>query len=247
MRSSNEEAVSLFFGMENLIGALDGDSSKPSFWDRNVKDLPGARAVSDFLRKQIYVRIWRFAWLDQSQHRYLRQLQQLLDFVRAAQKEKSLARLQPAVDRLIEDSRNQGFYDRLRFPVLLAIDSLSKAPGKAMRAETERSLVLAAIALKRYTLRNGKLPVSLDALVPDILPAAPIDYMDGRAINYSSYPDGTFRLYSVGENAKDDGGDPALLPGKTGVGNWWNRKDTVWPASALPEEITHYRKAGKPD
>jgi hypothetical protein len=53
---------------------------------------------------------------------------------------------------------------------------------------------------------------------------------------------GSFVLYSVGTDGKDDGGETALLPSKTNVRMLWERKDYVWPAPALPEEIEAYRK-----
>jgi hypothetical protein len=106
-----------------------------------------------------------------------------------------------------------------------------------MRAETERSLVLCAVALKRYALRHGTAPASLDALVPELLASVPIDYMDGKPIRYRRNAGGGFVLYSVGADGRDDGGNVALMKGKTNLRNIWDRKDCVWPAPALPEEM----------
>ena len=111
-----------------------------------------------------------------------------------------------------------------------------------MRAETERSLVICAIALKRYSLRHGTPPASLDALVPEFVLSVPIDYMDGKPLKYHLNADGAFVLYSVGADGKDGGGDTALLPDKTSLHNPWDRKDCVWPSPALPDEIAAYRK-----
>ena len=110
-----------------------------------------------------------------------------------------------------------------------------------MRAETERSLVLTAIALTRYALRHGGLPESLSALVPQFLPSVPADYMDGQPLRFRREPGGSFVLYSVGEDGKDDGGDTSLRPGKTNLRIFWERKDVVWPAPASAEELEVYR------
>jgi len=88
----------------------------------------------------------------------------------------------------------------------------------------------------------GKLPTSLDSLVPAFLPKVPVDYMDGTAIKYRPGADGTCTLYSVGEDLKDNGGDTTLPPEKKNFRNLWDRKDFVWPAAALPEEVEAYRK-----
>jgi hypothetical protein len=75
--------------------------------------------------------------------------------------------------------------------------------------------------------------------------------MDGQPIKYRLAPDGTFVLYSVGENYKDDSGDSNLQPGKTAtynIYNIWNRNNVVWPQPASPDEIETFRKekrAGK--
>ena len=110
-----------------------------------------------------------------------------------------------------------------------------------MRAETDRSLTLCAIALKRYSLRYGKLPESLKMLVPEFLSSLPVDYMDGKPIKYRLHNDGSFTLYSVGEDGKDNDGDLSLPEGSKSK-DLWRRRDYVWPEPATLEEVEAYRK-----
>ena len=63
-------------------------------------------------------------------------------------------------------------------------------------------MTLAAIALKRYELRHGKLPASLEALVPEFLSTVPYDYMAAKPLSYRLKADGSYVLYSVGEDAR---------------------------------------------
>jgi hypothetical protein len=63
-----------------------------------------------------------------------------------------------------------------------------------------------ACALERYRLAHGGYPDSLDALVPDCIEAVPHDVINGESYRYRVRTDGTFLLYSVGWNQKDDGG-----------------------------------------
>jgi hypothetical protein len=120
---------------------------------------------------------------------------------------------------------------------------------KAANAEVARNVVITAIALKRYELRHHQFPATLDELTPDLLKVVPIDCMDGQPLRYRLKADGTFLLYSVGENGKDDGGDPSLEKGVTGSNfNWQNPKalDWVWPQPATAEEIQkYYEEQGK--
>lgn len=231
LRKSNDDTFHLFnFYWVDVFSGDEG--AERSFWQRTL----------DFLKKQVYCRIWRFAWLDQDQHRNLKQQQHLIEIARRAVSEKSFAAIQPAIAALDAESANKSWYDKLRYPEPQPFFTLSGVVKRAMRAETERSMTECAIALKRYSLRHGKFPTSLDLLVPEFVVSVPIDYMDGKPLRYRLNADGSFTLYSVGEDGKDDGGDTALLPDRTSTRNLWDRKDFVWPSPATPEEVEAYRK-----
>jgi len=113
-------------------------------------------------------------------------------------------------------------------------DSLEHCLLKVARIETRRTLVVTAIALKRYELRREKPAPDLNALVPGILARLPVDWMDGRPLRYRLKADGHFLLYSVNEDGRDDGGDPTSPEGKSA---WDNGRDLVWPTPATGSEI----------
>src|SRR5581483_243634 len=83
---------------------------------------------------------------------------------------------------------------------------------KVADAETGRRLLIAAIALKRFQMAHHACPAALSELVPQYLPKVPNDFMDGQPLRYQCKTDGSFLLYSVGENGVDDGGDPVVDP-----------------------------------
>jgi hypothetical protein len=67
--------------------------------------------------------------------------------------------------------------------------------------------------------------------------------VDGQPLRYRRNSDRTFLLYSIGENGKDDGGDPSLEKGVTSLSyNWQNPHalDWVWPQPASSEEVQKY-------
>jgi hypothetical protein len=239
MRKSNADAIATLFGPEEY---LPREETGLPWWERTLRSFPGGEVADDFLRKQVYCRIWRFAWLDQDERRYLEHAKGLLDIMRAASAEKSFGAIAPLLDHLHEKSLNRSFYDRLRHPQPDSVYSLSASIKKAMRAETERSLILCAVALKRYSMKEGKFPASLDSLVPAFLQMVPVDYMDGKAVKYHPGATNTFILYSVGEDLQDNGGDTTLSAEKKNLKNLWDRKDFVWPAPASPDEVEAYRK-----
>jgi uncharacterized protein YerC len=236
MRQSNQETASILFGLDEFAPPEDR-----AWWERTADALPGGGVAADFLKKQVYCRLWRFTWLDQDELHYLKFLQHLIAFSRDCCREKSFQALEPRLEALCLKSQNHGYYDRLRYPSVMSVNSLSRVLSRALRAETDRSLVVVAIALKRYALRHGAPPSSLTSLVPEFLPALPIDYMDGQPLKYRLQPDGQFLLYSVGEDGKDDGGDSSLRPGQTNLRIAWDRKDVVWPTPANTNELLLYR------
>jgi hypothetical protein len=104
-------------------------------------------------------------------------------------------------------------------------------------------MVITAIALKRYQLKRGSYPEKLSDLVPQILAATPLDAINGQPLHYRRNADGTFLLYSVGENGVDDGGDATLMPGAQETSLYWQNakaRDWVWPQPATQAEIEKY-------
>jgi hypothetical protein len=239
MRDSHQDAVGGLFGLEELF---DADASDRPAWEKFMRELPCGSEIADFLKKQVYARIWRFAWSHQAQRQSMEVMQRLIEIARKAAAEKSFASVRDDLTRLDERVLGKNLYDKLRYPNPQSIFTLSRAVARASWAEVDRSMTICAIALKRYSLRHGKLPPQLDALVPEFLSSVPTDYLDGHPMRYHLNSDGSFTLYSVGENGKDDGGDVSLLPEKSITRNLRDRKDYVWPAPALPEEIEAYRQ-----
>jgi hypothetical protein len=66
-------------------------------------------------------------------------------------------------------------------------------------------------ALERYRLAHGVYPATLDLLVPDAISGLPHDIMNGQPYHYLLRPNGTFLLYSVGWNQKDNGGKASFV------------------------------------
>lgn len=59
------------------------------------------------------------------------------------------------------------------------------------------------IAMKAYKMEQGRLPETLDELVPEYIDAVPVDDFDGKPMRYN--PEKKV-VYSVGEDLEDDGG-----------------------------------------
>ncbi len=243
LRNSNDDAFKVLFTWRNIFG---DDSWEPPEWERQMSNLPFGNDIVKFLQKQIFCRVWRFAWSHQHELRSARQIYELLEITRSLAKTHSFISLNAALEQFTKEAERRTVYDAWRFPDTPSYLVLAKLINKSARAQVECSATICAIALLRFALRNGKYPDSLEFLVPSFLPAVPIDYFDGRAMKYFLNSDGRFTLYSVGEDGKDDHGDGSLNSGKIGR-SVWDRKDAIWPTPATSEEVAVFRKTKSED
>ncbi|MDB6108606.1 MAG: hypothetical protein JWR69_356 [Pedosphaera sp.] len=93
-----------------------------------------------------------------------------------------------------------------RLMARLLLPAVSRCYQKSARAQTGVNEAILACALERHRLANGRVPDSLEALVPRFLPKLPPDVLTGEPLKYRRLDDGQFLIYSVGWNEKDDGG-----------------------------------------
>ena len=100
--------------------------------------------------------------------------------------------------------------------------AFSRAGEQSEITAQQRDAVLVAIALELHHRRSGAWPVSLDELVPDLLPAVPPDRFDGKPLRYRLIV-GRPLLYSIGWDRDDDGGKPTA-----GKGPGPRRGDADW-------------------
>jgi hypothetical protein len=187
--------------------------------------------------RALLAKAWLFAWSDQAAAHFLMSMQTLIDVHRTVVREQSALRLNRfrMESLIVADSspaRLRTVYTRGFLP------TLDKAAIKALRCETERALLVTDIALRRFQLRQARFPEQLDELVPEYLPAIPIDRMDGRPVRYRLNPDGTFTLWSIGEDLIDQGGDPTpTRRPEQPSWSWWLAMDAVWPTPASDDDI----------
>jgi len=187
--------------------------------------------LDDLVGDYILFPAYKVSSINDDELFHLRAMQQCLDSFRLLRAHRPWGEAKRSLDKTSNDiNRLVNSPERFRYWFSwMAIPNFQKAAGTGVRAETERQLTIAAIAIKRYQLRYGKTPPELAALVPEFVTSAPYDCMSGNALGYRLIG-GTFVLYSVGEDAHDDGGDPQSALG--GRFDLWEGKDVVWPVAA---------------
>jgi hypothetical protein len=70
-------------------------------------------------------------------------------------------------------------------------------------AEFQHAATRVLLAIKAFEAASGRLPASLDELVPDHLEAVPLDPFDGKPLRWSAERKA---IHSVGEDLADAGG-----------------------------------------
>jgi hypothetical protein len=188
---------------------------------------------------------WRWFWSYQDEVRDLPSFQVVIDASRMAETNQSFQSVQSFALAGLKLDQNSS-YDLRNFFAQSA-NALYSTLRKAIRIETAQNVVVTAIALKRYELRHHQLPATLAELTPDLLQAVPIDCMDGEPLRYRPNAEGTFLLYSVGDDGKDDGGNPSLQKNiqSSNYNYYWQNDhalDWVWPQPATEDEIQAYYK-----
>lgn len=217
-----------------------------------VEDMPWVTSekstAMDRLRLKLRALQWRYWWSYPDELRALKGYQALLDAPRSVSTNYALVsvrnELLSKIEKLSIPAADgwpglEPMKLDMHFFLSSSIVTLSGLFKRAAMAETAKQVTTTAIALKRYHLKHGAYPDSLNALIPDFLSEVPRDPMDGKPLRYHVDTDGTFRLYSIGDDGKDDGGNPAPPDGSTSI-QWQRGRDWVWPQPATPAEVRAY-------
>jgi hypothetical protein len=201
-----------------------------SIWNRGSASAQDR--LEDAVRDYALLPAYKLTSIDQDELFYLQTMQGFIAGLRLLQAQQPWVAAQAQANRAVTNLHAvaSSHLPWRYFVSLTSIPDYTRAGERAVQNETERQMTLAAIALKRWQLRHGKLPSSLEALVPELLAAVPWDYMSARPLCFRLKEDGGYVLYSVGLDGKDDGGDPTSMPG--GTPSLWGGRDAVWPSPA---------------
>jgi hypothetical protein len=120
----------------------------------------------------------------------------------------------------------------------VALTGLDRAVETNYRGLADRRLAAVALVVRMYAhVHGGQLPKSLDELVPKYLSAVPIDPTSaGQPIRYNGDDgDPDPRLWTLGENGRDDGGKDVVRAESTR----WNNENT--------DHVVHLRRQPRPE
>jgi len=169
------------------------------------------------------MRLMNRGWLQQNRVVHGRFLQGGID---ALEKHSRHDQLPSLDDGVLQMHGKRSVYGVVAATLAPAID---KAIGRAFEMESRRRLALTGLGLERHRLAHGAYPAELKGLAPAMVEAEWLtDPMDGAPMRYAARADGTYLLYSVGLDHRDDAGARmAREPRKMGGGGS-PKGDLVW-------------------
>lgn len=142
--------------------------------------------------------------------------------------ERGASRLDEEVEAL-----GAGFLAEQRYGIIyLLMPALSRALLNDEYHRMRQDATAAAVACELFRRRTGEWPTSWDELVPDLLPSPPLDRFVGRPMGLRII-DGLPRIYGVGTDLDDDGGEWVL----DHAGRVLNERSQRWRAAEQVEAM----------
>src|SRR5665213_2234543 len=223
LRASPGEFAKVFGGTSFMSGF--GSSASSGWWE----------SLTERPRYVIGETMWRSTWSYSDELHTLKSETVILETLRAMQTNRSqfykvdYDAMNTRLSSLGITNSGAALFRALEIPDFsdyFGGVGLGPVVNKMIQIETARRVVVAAIALKRFQLKHGKLPGSLDELSPEFFAKVPIDPYDGKPLRYHPKADGRYLLYSVGEDGVDDGGNPTNSASGNASLNWQRGRDS---------------------
>ena len=234
------EEVDLLAGLEQALvgerafGEMSFTSARNLAPDFPWPDNQGPRrTMGEALQETIVQPYWRMH-MDSDELLMLRHYQRSLETVRQLRGNGTWLVAKREFDASAAELNLELSHPIKRYRYALSrviIPNTTRASTTVVRNEIQRRLTIVMLALERYRLGQGNYPADLKSLVPDFLTIVPRDLMSTAPLNYRLNTNGTFTLYSVGEDGRDDGGDPQPV-GVTNRFDLWSGRDAVWPKAS---------------
>jgi hypothetical protein len=185
------------------------DKPSPSWWRKNTD--PAFLLLKFAPRGWVLQNVAAIARAEQRMVEIINPNQRIVEPAKAAEAMREIERL----------SDHPGPYTVL---ASRGVPNFVRAASTLAQYQTKADQALIACGLERYHHTHGDYPETLDALVPQFITKLPTDVINGQPLKYRRTDDGSFILYSVGWNEKDDGGTVAMSKD----GNFVNRDEGDW-------------------
>ena len=145
--------------------------------------------------------IWPAGWFNEDKVGYIGTIQRYID---AVNHPKEL----PSTLTEIETARAaSSVWNKIRNPLSHQAMPVLMSPAKRIAAtQTILRSLAAACAIERYRMAHGRLPATLEDLVPAFLPSVPTDPLTGKPLCYKPSESSSYLIYGTGWDQTDNSG-----------------------------------------
>lgn len=145
-------------------------------------------------------------WINESKTEYIEIIQRILDA------EKTPNKLPSTITDIERTLSNISVWRKIRLPISFTfIEANSGFSKNTMWTWTILQSVAAACAIERYRMAYGRLPATLEDLVPAFLPSIPTDPLTGKPLCYKPSESSSYLIYGTGWDQTDNAGS-SLAP-----------------------------------
>ena len=145
--------------------------------------------------------IWPAGWFNEDKVGYIGTIQRYID---AVKQPKEL----PSTLAEIEAARaGSSVWNKILNP--LSYQTMPAIMGAAKRIAATQTILrslAAACAVERYRMAHGRLPATLEDLVPAFLPSIPTDPLTGKPLCYKPSEGSSYLIYGTGWDQTDNAG-----------------------------------------
>ena len=145
--------------------------------------------------------IWPMGWINEGKAGYIGTIQRYIDAVKQPRELPStLAEIEAA-------HAGSSLWNRIRNPLSqVAMPALTGSAKRIAAPQTILQSLASACAVERYRMAHGRLPATLENLVPAFLPSVPTDPLTGKPLCYKPSESRSYLIYGTGWDQTDNSG-----------------------------------------
>ncbi len=145
--------------------------------------------------------IWPAGWVNKDKAAYISTIQRYIDAV------KHPAELPSTLTEIEAAHAGSSVWNKIRNPLSYQAMPVLMSPTKRITAtQTILRSLATACAVERYRMAHGRLPSTLEDLVPAFLPSIPTDPLTGKPLCYKPSESSSYLIYGTGWDQTDNAG-----------------------------------------
>jgi hypothetical protein len=143
--------------------------------------------------------LWPSGWLNEDKAAYIGSIQRYIDAVKQPKE------LPSTLGDIEASLTTRTVWNKIKNPILSSVLPAILGVAKTIVATqtTLRSLATAC-AVERYRMAHGRLPATVEDLVPAFLPSAPTDPLTGKPLCYNPSEGSSYLIYGTGWDQTDN-------------------------------------------